>query len=238
MSKPPSDVDRDWIFWTHSEFKKIAPDSNKIAALLYITRKKEIEIIYRPTPIIDNGDHLLGIIGNMLDDGSIPAIVKVNGEDIGLCSTIQNFIDIPEIFRPEIALLADSVKDTEWENASNKIALVIVPTLAPLPFGTDIKSTILDDDFIDEMKNNSAEHGFWAKMMADAHEQYASDFDNSSVIKNLTTANVTSARHDPCRAATKGFRDAMLAISGPIADTSCPGNKHEHEQSIIKEFFP
>jgi hypothetical protein len=184
-SKPPSDVDHDWIFLTHLDFKKIAPDSNEIAVLLYITRKKEIELIYRPTPVIDDGDNLLGIIGNMLDDGSIPDIVKVDGEDIKSCSAIQNFIDILEIFRPKIALLAHSVKDTEWENVSNKIALVIIPTLAPLPLGTDIKSAVIDNNFINEMQKNSAEHGFWAKIMTDAHKQYVSDFDNSSVIKKI-----------------------------------------------------
>ncbi len=48
---------------------------------------------------------------------------------------------------------------------------------------------------------------------------------------------MTSARRDPCCAATKGFRDAILAISSPIVDTSHPGKKHERKQSIVKEFF-
>jgi hypothetical protein len=36
---------------------------------------------------------------------------------------------------------------------------------------------------------------------------------------------------------TKGFRAATHATSGLIVDTSRPGNKHQHEQNIVKEFF-
>jgi hypothetical protein len=127
-----------------------------------------------------------------------PAIIKVDGNNIGLCFTVQNFADIPNIFCPEIPLLADSVKNTEWEEANKEIALIIIPTLALLPYGTDIKSTVLDDDFIEEMQQLSIEYRFWAKMMVNAHEQYASDFDTSLVIKNLTIASMTSTRHDAC----------------------------------------
>jgi hypothetical protein len=165
----------------------------------------------------------------MLIDVSISVIIKVNGNDIGLCFTIQNFADIPNIFCPENPLRADSVKNMEWEEANKEIALIIITTFALLPYGTDIKSTILDDNFIKEMQHLSFEHGFWAKMMVDTHEQYTSDFDASSVIQNLTTASMTSTRHDPCQAATKGFRDGMHTISGPIVNTSCPGKKHECE---------
>jgi hypothetical protein len=76
-SKPLSKVNHDWIYWSRPDFKTTKPDSKQIAALLFITRKKEIEIIYRPTPVIDDGGNLLGIIRNMLNDGSIPTIIKV-----------------------------------------------------------------------------------------------------------------------------------------------------------------
>ena len=128
------------------------------------------------------------------------------------------------------------MKDTAWEVAKKEITLIVIPTVAPLPFGTDIKSTVLDDDFIEEMQKISAAHGFWAKMMVDAHEQYASDFDNSDVVKNLSAAT-SSARRDPCHAATKGFREATFALSGPIVDTSRPGIEYEGEQNKVKEFF-
>ncbi len=74
----------------------------------------------------------------------------------------SRFQDVPEKFRPEFALLADSVKETNWEEAKKELALIVIPTMAPLPYGTDIKSTELDDDFIDEMKKLSPEHEFWA----------------------------------------------------------------------------
>jgi hypothetical protein len=237
-SKPPSPINSDWIHWTNkSHFKNIEADSNQISALLFITRNKEIEIIYKPTPIInDANDQFEGIMGNMFDDGSTPAIIKIDGDDIGACTTIQVFPDLPEAFRPEFALLADSVKDTEWQEAKMELALIVIPTMAPLPYGTDIKSTELDDDFIDEMQKLSPEHGFWAKMMVDAHEQYASDYDTSQVVKNLS-ATKSSTRRDPCNAATKGFREATIAHSGPIVLATRPRNKHEREQKIIKDFF-
>ena len=235
VSKPPSTINADWIHWTKSHFKTIEADS--ISALLFITRNKEIEIIYKPTPIIndDNGG-FEGIMGNMFDDGSTPAIIKIHGDDIGSCTTIQVFPDLPDAFRPEFALLANSVKDTEWEMAKKELALIVIPTMAPLPYGLDIKSTELDDDFIDEMQKLSPEHGFWAEMMVDAHEQYASDFDPSQVVKNLS-ATTSSTRRDPCNAASKGFREATFALSGPIVIASRPRNKHEREQKIVKDFF-
>jgi hypothetical protein len=93
-----------------------------------------------------------------------------------LCFRIQNFADIPDIFCPESPLLGDSVKNNEWEEANKEIALIVIPTLALLLYSMDIKSIILDNDFIEEMQQLSVEHGFWAKMMVDVHEQYASDF--------------------------------------------------------------
>jgi hypothetical protein len=134
----------------------------------------------------------------MLDDGSIPMIIKVDGNNIGSSFTIQNFTNIPNIFCLEILLLMDSVKNTEWEEANIEITLIVIRTFALLPYGADIKSTVLEDDFIKEMLQLSIEHKFWAKMMVNAHEQYASDFNTSLIIKNLTIASVTSARCNPC----------------------------------------
>ena len=37
-SKPSSIVDPKWIYWSTSDFAKIDPDSNQIAALFYLTR--------------------------------------------------------------------------------------------------------------------------------------------------------------------------------------------------------
>jgi len=235
-SKTPSPINSDWIQWTKTNFKNI--DADSISALLFITRNKEIEIIYKPTPIINDANGKLeGIMGNMFDDGSTPAIIKIDSGDIGSCTTIKVFDEVPEKFRPEFALLADSVKDTYWETTKKELALIVIPTLAPLPYGTDIKSTELDDhDFVEEMKKLSPEHEFWASMMVHAHDQYESDWDNSDVVKNLSTTT-SSTRRDPCNAASKGFREATFALSGPVVFATRPRNKHEREQQIIKEFF-
>jgi hypothetical protein len=237
ISKPPLVVDCKWIHWSTADYKSIDPDSNSIAALIFITRRKEIEIIYKPTPVVDDKGKLLAILGNMLDNGSTPAIIKVNGDEVGSCFTIQNFRDIPEAFRPEIPLQIDSVKDTEWEKAKENVALIVLPTLAPLPFSADIKSTVLDDDFLEERKSLSPEHEFWAKMMVNAHDHYATDYKVDSVAKNLSESTRTSAMRDPCQAAMKGFKNVTHALSGPIVETSRPGKSYEREQNKIKEFF-
>ena len=121
----------------------------------------------------------------MFDEGSTPAFVMIDGDNIGSCTTIQVYTDIPTIFCPSIPLLADLVKDTVWEEAKKEIALIVIPNAAPLPYVRDIKSTILDNDFIEEMQAISVEHGFWVKMMNDAHKQYAGDYDTLEVVKFL-----------------------------------------------------
>ena len=167
-SKTPSAVDPGWLYWTTPEFKKMNPDSDQVAAFLFVTRKKEIGVLYKPTPVLDaDKNKLLGIIGNMLEEGSTPAIIKIDGGEIGSCFMIQIFEDIPENFRPEVALQPEMLKESEWANAMKDLALVVIPTLAPLPFRKEIESTMLDDDFINEMMKLSPEHGFWEKMMAD-----------------------------------------------------------------------
>jgi hypothetical protein len=132
---------------------------------------------------------------------------------------MQVFEDIPENFRPKIALQPEMLKDSEWVNATKNLALIVIPTLAPLPFGKVIESTILNDDFIKEMMKLSPEHGFWAKMMADAFIQENSDHDTTPIITNLSHSKATSNGRDLCRAATKGFRDAW-PLSGPAVDPS------------------
>jgi hypothetical protein len=112
----------------------------------------------------------------------------------------------------------------------------VIPTLAPLPFGKVIESTMLDDDFIKETMKLSPEHGFWAKMMADAFIQEDSDHDTTPIVTNLSNSKATSKGRDLCHAATKGFRDVWPS-SGPAVDPSCIGKSHEAEQAKVKEFF-
>ncbi len=150
--------------------------------------------------------------------------------------TIQIFKDIPENFRPEIALQPEMLKDSKWVNAAKDLALIVIPTLAPLPFGKVIESTMLNDDFIEEMMKLSPEHGFWAKMMADAFIQEDSDHDTTPIVTNLSNSKATSKGRNPCRAATKGFCNAW-PLSGPAVDPSCVGKSHEAEQAKVKDFF-
>jgi hypothetical protein len=56
-----------------------------------------------------------------------------------------------------------------------EIALVAIPTLAPIPYRKEIISTTLDDRFIEEMRAISTTHGFWAQTMNDVINQHEVD---------------------------------------------------------------
>jgi hypothetical protein len=162
VSKNPSVVNPEWIFWSKNEFGQgIAPE--QVSSLLFITRKKEICVIYKPTPISNDRNELIVIIGNMFDESSSPAFFKIDKDEIGSCYAIRDFNLVPAEFRLEIALQADLLKDTDWDEVNMEIALIPIPTLAPLPYGKEIKSVILDDGFIKEMKGISKEHVFELK---------------------------------------------------------------------------
>jgi hypothetical protein len=95
-----------------------------------------------------------------------PPFFKIDKDEIRSCYAIRDFNLISAEFRPKIALQADLVKDTDWDETNMEIALIAIPTLAPLPYGKEMKSAILDDGFIKEMKGISNEHGFWAQTMS------------------------------------------------------------------------
>ncbi len=139
--------------------------------LLFITRKKEIGVIYKLKPIKDNKGKLIGIIGNMVDKGSTPAFTKIDSNKIGSCFAIQSFNVLPVKFCPETPLQVDTVKETDWEKATTRIVLMALPTVVPLPFGQVFKSTSFDDSFVEEMEKISSEHRFWARTMTDVIEQ-------------------------------------------------------------------
>jgi hypothetical protein len=185
--------------------------------------------------VINDGENLLGIIRYMLDDGSIPAIIKVDANNIGLCLMIQNFTDILDIFCPEITLLADLVKNTKWEEANKDIALIVIPTLALLPYGMDIKSTVLDNDFIKEMQQLPIKNGFWAKMMVNAHEQYASDFDTSSVISDHYKRDFCKTR--PLSSSNKGFQGCNTYDLRPDCRYLLPRKKSTSASKITSRIF-
>jgi hypothetical protein len=97
------------------------------------------------------------------------------------------------------------VKDMEWEEGTKDIALIVLPTLAFLPFGSDIESTMPDNDFIKEMAKITVEHGLWAKMKVNTFDQEDTNFDTLPIINNLNVSKAASKGRNPCRAATKGF---------------------------------
>jgi hypothetical protein len=129
------------------------------------------------------------------------------------------------------------VKDTELEEANKDIALVVLPTLAPLPFRRVIESTMLDDEFSEEMAKITIENGFWAKMMVDAFEQEDKKFDILPIVNNLNVSKTSYKGHDPCHATTKGFQDAWPSNSSPSINTSCVGRKHGVKQAKMKDFY-
>jgi hypothetical protein len=200
-------------------------------------QKKEISILFKPTPILNHEGKFLGILGNLLYEASTPVITKIDANEVGSCFTIQNFNDIPDKFCPEIPLIIDTVKDTAWECTINEIALCALPSLVPIPFGFQFESCNYNKAFIDEMKKISPEHGFWAKIFTDVIEQNKTNSDTVTIVLHLMTSKTTSTPHcDPCCSATKNFRN-RTAASGPFVEASLVGKKYTSEQASVKTFF-
>jgi hypothetical protein len=233
-SKPPSTVDPGWLYWSSSDFEKISPDSNKIAALLFITRKKEICLLYKPTPINIEGK-FAGLTGNLFDKGSTPAIITIDADEVGSYFAVQYFNGIPEDFCPDIPLEINMVKDTAWENVETDIALSILPTLIPILFGTDVQSTLFDEAFAEEMTKISAD-GFWAKTMSDVFEQAQLNKDSLTIAERLILSKAPSKACNPMRAATKGIREATIATSGPFIESSLGRKKLKKSKQLSGPF--
>ena len=86
--KPLLIVDPKWIYWSRGNFAGIDPHVDQIAALLFLTRKKQVALLFKPTPILNNEGKLLGILGNLLDEGSVPIVTKIDVNEVGSCFTI------------------------------------------------------------------------------------------------------------------------------------------------------
>ncbi|KAL3803022.1 hypothetical protein ACHAW5_005300 [Stephanodiscus triporus] len=184
-------------------------------------------------------DELISIIGNMFDESSSPAFFKIDQDKIGSCYAILEHAKIPAAYRPKIDLQADSVKNTAWEKAEMEIALIAIPTFAPIPYGTKIKSTSLDFKFVDEMLAISAEHGFWAQTLNDVIDQHENDNDTNKVTKRMKESIPASSSHDPARAATKGIR-SMTFASSPFVDLlllSRFNDTPDDDQAKLRDFF-
>jgi hypothetical protein len=111
------------------------------------------------------------------------------------------------------------VKETDWEYATNKISLIAIPTLIPLPYGKEIESTTFNDDFAKEMQNISSKHGFWAKSMAKFIDQVETENHTEKVFNKIISSTALSRARDPAFAATKGLR-TMTFVSSPFIETS------------------
>ena len=236
VSKPPSVVNPEWIFWSKNDFQRYLA-SDEASSIVFVTSKKEIAVIYMPTPVIDK-DEFECLLGNMFDESSSPAFFKIDSDEIGSCCAIIEHPKIPPEFRPEIPLQSDSVKDTDWEDAQMEVALVAIPTLAPIPYGKEIMSLTLDENFVAEMTSISKEHGFWAQTMRDVVEQHEVDNHTGTVLKRIIESVPASSSRDQARAATKGLRGMILAPS-PFVDPSLlsRGNRYEADQEKLKAFF-
>ena len=102
-------------------------------------------------PIKVDGN-FLGIMGNLFNKGSTPAITVVEADKVGSCFVIQDHDNLPENHHPEIPLEAKMVSGTNWENAEMEISLISLPTLVPIPFGIDFQLHTIDDAFVEEME--------------------------------------------------------------------------------------
>jgi hypothetical protein len=173
----------------------------------------------------------------MFDESSSPAFFKTNKDEIGSCYAIHDFNLVPAEFRPEIALQADSVKDTDWDEANMEIALIAIPTPAPLPYGKEMKSAILDDGFIEEMKGISNKHGFWAQRMSDVIDQFEVDNHTETVLKRMTSSVPVSTSRDLTRAMTKGLRGMTFTLSSFVDASLLGKDSFEAHQEKIKEFY-
>ncbi len=132
-SKPPFEIDPNWITWSLNCFANPDPHSKLVTALIYVTCKRDISMIFKPTPMKDWDGKLKGIIGNIFNKKSAPAFTKIDGDKIGSCFAIQQHSEIPTKSCPMIVLEANIVKDTEWEFAEHDIALCVVPILPLSP---------------------------------------------------------------------------------------------------------
>jgi hypothetical protein len=240
-SKPPSKVDPNWIYWSNGDFEKINHDLT--SALVVIGKKGLINIIYKPTPVLNSFGKLEAIVGNIHDMKSTQSIFKIEGDEVGSCFAIVKHETVPTNHRPENPLSADAVKGTCYEDAEDELTLIALPNAAPVPYGFDLKSSQLDEDFVEEMKKVSDDHGFWAEQMYNAFDQYDKDHGTEQVVENLTNMikNEPLTRNrkllNASKSATKNFSTVIHAAAGPIIDIVRVGEMHEAEQNVVKSYF-
>jgi hypothetical protein len=103
----------------------------------------------------------------------------------------------------------------DWEYATNKISLIPIPTLVPLPYGKEIESTTFSNGFA----KDQASMVFWAKSMANIINQVETKNHTEKVFNKIISSTALSRARDPAFAATKGLR-TMTFVSSPFIETS------------------
>jgi hypothetical protein len=118
-----------------------------------------------------------------------------------------------------------------------KIAIIAIPTLAPLLFGKEIELPIFDDDFAEEMQKILSEHGIWAKTMSKVLKQKEKENDTNTIVGTVMSSIFSSRQRDPACATSKGICKLTVATSGPFVETSVARKKYDNKQGNIKLFF-
>jgi hypothetical protein len=233
-SKPPSQLDPSWFTWTLENFINIDPEFNKTAALLYFTWKREIGIIYKPTPV---KGPLTGSLVTCSAKKCTPAFFKINGDKVGSCYAIQNHKEIPSEHWPDMLLQANILKGTNYKYYPHEISMWVIPNLSPLPFGGKIKQTLFNNAFIEEMATISKHHGMWAKLMSEVINQAVTNKSNvPTIAKRLLNLSGTRNR-DPCCAASKGFKSATIPTSAPFVEISTLCQTFPKQQATLCSYF-
>ena len=206
---------------TKHDFAAIQENSNIIAALAGIDSENELVVIFAPVPIQSPAGDLIAIAGNMNNEKSEPAFIKINKECIGHSYVIQNHLEIPLAIRPEIPLPAELLRGTSWNEAPEEVGIAAFPTMVPIPFGAAITEGITPgDEFIEVFGAISAEHGEWAKLIMDQIKQSESDNDHVTNYWRIMEARVLRGERDPARTATAGIRTMVIPTTNPFIETT------------------
>ena len=64
-------------------------DHDSILALVVIGKKGLINIIHKPTPVLNSLGKLEAIVGNIHDMKSTQSIFKIEGDEVGSCFAIE-----------------------------------------------------------------------------------------------------------------------------------------------------
>jgi len=227
-----------FLTWTKHDFAAIRENSNVIAALVGIDSKNDLVVIFAPVPIQSPAGDLIAIAGNMYNDRSEPAFIKINKECIGHSYVIQNHMEIPLAIRPKIPLPAELLCGTSWNKALEELGIAAFPTMVPIPFGAVIPEGITPgDEFINVFGAISAEHGEWAKLITDQIKQSESDNNHVTIYRHIMEARVLRGERDPPRMATAGIRTIVIPTKSPFIETTRIRNRFPEALAILGAVF-